>query len=198
MSRAIVDRWTVSGLVVMLTCASLTSAARADAIPPAPEECPPGTDPRTGHAGARCVPHFCGSDVSAPSAVPCDVGSRCRDALIEVRVEPPIDHARPGYPTVAAFEGACDCPRETCQRAFVCVPDDLPVHRCAGATPPRDDTPAHPPRGGCASCAVSTRDHAAAWVTALFALALAAWARRARGVPRDVGADGSRTRTSRI
>ena len=194
----IADRCVVAGLLVIMGSCLARLPVRADAIQPAPEECPPGTYPRTDHGGARCEPRFCGRDVSPQSAVPCDVGSSCRDGFVRFHVVAPIDYARPGFPTVSAFEGDCECPLETCSRGDLCVPDTLPIERCHGATPPRDDAPAQPPRGGCASCEVSAQGHAAACTTALFVLALAAWRARPRGVVRDDGADGSRTRTSRI
>lgn len=140
-------------LVALAAC----SRARADAIKPAPEECPLGTEPRTDHAGPRCEPRFCGRDVAASAApVDCGEGARCRDALL--RFAAPVEDRRPGSPTVSAFEGDCACPRETCVRADVCVPDVSPVEHCAGETPRRAepvvDGPAVEPvaRGGCASC----------------------------------------------
>jgi len=153
----------------VLVALAVHGRARADAIEPEPEECPPGTEPRSDHGGARCEPRFCGRDVAASvGPVDCGEGARCRDALLRFVAPQPLDPRRPGSPTVSAFEGDCACARETCVRADVCVPDVSPVGRCGGQTPRRDE-PAIDGRaasgaapvthGGCASCrALDTRE----------------------------------------
>lgn len=153
----------------------VAGVAAADAIEPPPLECPPGTDPISGHAGPQCWPRFCGRD----GTIECALGARCRDALVRWPEEPVTDWARPGRPTVAAFEGDCGCPTERCVRADVCVPDDAAVERCDGATPPRDATPVTAPRrGGCASCAATTSSRGVVSVLALALLGTLAARRR--------------------
>lgn len=158
----------------------VTGVVAADAIEPPPLECPPGTDPISGHAGPRCWPRFCGRDIEPAGSIECGPGARCRDALVRWPEEPVTDWRRPGQPTVAAFEGDCACPTERCVRADVCVPDDAAVERCAGPTPPRDATPVTlPRRGGCASCAATTGSRGVLSVLVLALLgALAARRRR--------------------
>lgn len=176
-------------VICVVVALAVHGRARADAIQPEPEECPLGTEPRSDHGGARCVPRFCGRDVAASvGPVDCGEGAACRDAPLRFAAPQPLDPRRPGFPTVSAFEGDCACPRETCVRADVCVPDVSPVERCAGATPPRPAPTGPPPstHSGCASCRVrgAHEPHAAAGLLA-GVLVLHATARaRARARPR--------------
>jgi len=48
--------------------------AAADALPPAPENCPPGLDGQTSHRGPICAPIRCTSDAD------CGEGAACADA----------------------------------------------------------------------------------------------------------------------
>lgn len=157
------------------------AVAQADAIAPEPHVCPPGTLPRSDHAGPRCEPRFCGRDVLPEGSVDCGPGASCRDALIRYEVPQPIDWERPGFPTVRPHEGDCACPPDDCQRADVCVPDGVEAERCGGATPPREgEAPSSPPaRGGCASCALHPGSSDAGAGLALALLALLAVRRRA-------------------
>jgi MYXO-CTERM domain-containing protein len=59
----------------ILVAVAWAAPARADAVPPAPKDCPAGTHGVTGHSGAGCVPDAC--PMGAYGAM-CDDGPCCQ------------------------------------------------------------------------------------------------------------------------
>ncbi|MFO0710241.1 MAG: hypothetical protein U0353_10400 [Sandaracinus sp.] len=154
------------------------SLARADAIPPPPEECPLGTTPHSSHAGPSCVATLCGQSASPTTPIACPEGTHCAQA--QLRYPPStFDPRRPGFPVLAAVEGRCACPTPHCVEAEACVPDGLEVERCATA-PEATDSAGRASQGGCASCAAARLPLSSTGTLTLTLLALAILARHTR------------------
>lgn len=180
-----------------LTCGLLAAApgsARADAIPPPPEECPAGTRPVSGHAGASCVPVFCGGSTHDP--VPCPAGSRCIPGRAwwppsEARTP---DLSRPGYPTISLAPEGCGCPSGTCVAAEMCVPDDAPLGPCPAVG---SDDAGRATQAGCSSCAVGRAGGVPSLLGLVFLLFSAAWS-KSRAMARRFVSSSARDRSGAV
>jgi len=97
-------RLAVPLLAVPLLVAGASDAA-ADAVPPEPDDCPPGSVGRTGHEGPYCSPTTCASDSSCPR-----MGQECREVALCVKTETVPRGGRPydGAPETITREGDCE------------------------------------------------------------------------------------------
>lgn len=117
----------------------LLGIARADAVPPPPEECPRGTHGTTGHSGAGCVSDHCPAGSlgmmckGAPTCkvIECvgDGGGLCGGKCQQVKacVRPTTcgggwQRPTPAFDAVASCSGGEPCPADsTCKTFMACV-----------------------------------------------------------------------------
>ena len=183
-------------LLVLLLLVLLAPEAQADVVPPAPEDCPPGSVGSTDHYGPHCRPSICRSDED------CKDGQRCRELALCV-FEKTYEHWR-GNTHRREVRGSCAqgeaCPEESsCETAKRCVPaGDVPPEPSASspaspaspppsasslASPPTTPSPkgAAGPSTRCGACVLvgagGPAGHAA-WAIAIASLALVARRRR--------------------
>jgi MYXO-CTERM domain-containing protein len=160
--------------------------ARADAVPPPPKDCPPGTLGVTGHAGPGCVPDVCppGAYGTMCEGGPCCVVShcggdaggtcgtnyRCEEVKVCTKPRNTIGWGASRHPVkeaLAPCDAAGACPGGgTCEALTACLASS------AAAT----SAPAKP-KGGCGGCAVAERE---APPGVAFGIVLAASAARRR------------------
>lgn len=123
-----------SGMWAALFSALLTGhAAWADAVPPPPASCPPGTVGFTNHVAQGCAPADCTSDAS------CSSGQVCAQYPLCVRRW--VSHSFRGDSYSAEVSGPCDqgkCPAgEGCEDKPHCVPSSfVPRGAPKGSTSP--------------------------------------------------------------
>jgi len=156
-------------LSVLLTLAS-ASLARADAVEPAPEHCPPGSEGRSSHAGPVCAPTAeCTDDAN------CGTGEHCAEISQCIDTRPCGGGWSPPDCTQENVMDVCDATTNcggtaTCRTRRVCQPAPEP--------PPAEPAPAAPPpaesSGGGCRAASGTGSHVVLALFALFALVLRA------------------------
>ncbi len=168
-----------------LATSTADGAARADAVPPPPSDCPPGAIGETGHNGPYCTPKACTTDAECTDRRGYDARPRTCAPLaicVETRKEPSASGWSHGTPItrrfaheVCASDGAC--PVGSCERGHYCVlATDAAPERPATSAPPTASTPtANSPVGvvakGCGSCGAGGAD-AVAWFAIAAGLAM--------------------------
>ena len=105
-------------LSVAAMLALFAGTARADAVPPEPEDCPVGSVGATSHCGAVCHALVCANDGECPDGTACLASKAC--ILVDDCVRPAQNiHAGPCSPeSTCAGEGA------VCQSLKLCVPGE--------------------------------------------------------------------------
>lgn len=96
---------------------------RADAVAPAPEDCPPGTHGHTNHLGPHCRPSPCKSDAD------CSKGQSCKPHALCVTRR--THQSRRGDTTQVAAKESCTggrtCPDPaTCEPGNYCMAPESP------------------------------------------------------------------------
>lgn len=170
------------GSLVWLVAAISGGAARADAVPPPPTECPPGAIGVTGHNGPYCTPMGCSNDAECGDRMGYDKRARtCADVgvCVEERHESSASGWSHGAPiTLRVAHAACAddgrCQVGTCERGKHCLLAEEPT-----PPSPAPQSPAPPTTGSkaCGGCDAGASD-AAAWL--LFAPACLILRRRSR------------------
>ncbi|MBI4699786.1 MAG: hypothetical protein HY744_01245 [Deltaproteobacteria bacterium] len=131
------------------------ATARADALPPPPENCPPGSTGQTGHCGVYCAPRVC-SDVSQ-----CQPGEVCQEQPLCIgQLQGPCGNvppdAAPEY--IDTVEGYCHaqapCVKGQCQKRKVCSPP--PDAGTGGGSADAGSAGAGPHGGGAGGAAPGT------------------------------------------
>lgn len=170
--------------LVWLVAASAGGAARADAVPPPPSDCPPGAIGETGHNGPYCKPKGCTTDAECTDRLGYDKRPRACVPLaicVEERKESSRSGWSHGTPITRRFaHEACDddgrCEVGSCEKGNHCaiIADEPPATTAA---------PTGVPAKGCGGCDAGGAD-LAAWLAIAAGLALrartASDARRAR------------------
>ena len=147
-------------------------AARADAVPPPPNDCPPGAIGETGHNGPYCMPKACSTDAECTDRLGYDKRPRTCAPLaicVETRKEPSASGWSHGTPItrriaheICSEDGACRA--GSCERGNYCaLATDAPPERPATA-PATTSTPNAPAGGvskGCGACDAGGADLAA-------------------------------------
>lgn len=116
-------------LVLSLLAALLVPRiAAADALPPPPEDCPPGARGTSSHSGPACLPIPCATDADCRRNQPYGDPPRvCRSTRLCIGEEVRTNWRRPDASwkvTVARGDCSSACPAgTTCQEALRCVPD---------------------------------------------------------------------------
>ena len=120
--------WAIAAMML-----ALASSARADVVPPPPDQCPADHTPATGHGGPYCRP---------PARTDCPPGYKSRvyerDAYCE---PPPQEPCPPGsdWTSLSAGDGFCivgsSCRQDACGPDATCVPTsyclDWTCFRCS-------------------------------------------------------------------
>ena len=114
--------WVVASLLVTV----LHRDARADAVGPAPEDCPAGSFGDSCHGGQFCRPSTCESDAACVGGETCQEVKVCVGGIqcgggIETADDPPI----PTFAGLCKDDGTCDG-EASCQ----------PLKQCVGAPDP--------------------------------------------------------------
>ncbi|EYF08809.1 hypothetical protein [Chondromyces apiculatus] len=173
----------VTGALALSTALFVT-AARADAVPPPPEDCPPGALGVTGHLGEHCAPTTCAVDsdcekVAARSFSRKSPPLACREQGLCVerrKVDvPPFRHGGAKEVELQIAARACGG-AESCAAPAACEV----VKRCVPAEAAAGSTAAGTPAAmkGC-GCGVAPGGEGAAAIAA--GSLVAAWAVRRRG-----------------
>lgn len=116
-------------LVLALLAALLVPRlAAADAVPPPPDNCPPGARGTTSHSGTACEPIPCATDADCRQNQPYGEPPRvCRSTRLCIGEEERRNWRRNNATwKVSVARGDCSsaCPAgTTCQEALRCVPD---------------------------------------------------------------------------
>lgn len=120
--------------IVLLAFAFVLPTARAfaDAVPPAPTECPAGTEGASSHCGPACFALECSTDQ------PCPTGSTCKTVAMCVAERTCVGAVSQPY-EVTEVTGLCPtgtCGSGSCEAMAVCVADGSsdPSSGCAGAS----------------------------------------------------------------
>ncbi len=102
---------------LVLSVMLYAGAAAADAVPPPPTDCVPGSKGDTCHGGPHCRPRICSNDDACASGESCQALRLCIDQ---------IDCGGLGGPSLGdQVTGACDsgaCSQGSCQTVMVCAP----------------------------------------------------------------------------
>jgi hypothetical protein len=162
-------------LVALGLLMSLT--AFADKVPPAPEDCPPGSTGDTGHEGPHCIPLDCTADSDCKDGKVCQERPLCieKKMLTPGRSRTPFEYVFV-YATCEAGEKCSGA--ATCTTGKRCVaaaapknppadppkdpPKDPPA--TASAQPPANVTPPVTQKGGCSTSPGASEP----WVLILF------------------------------
>ena len=149
--------------------------ALADAVPPAPSNCPPGTRGMTNHVFQGCAPANCNTDATCASGETCTAYPMCARRWTS-------DSSR-GASYSAVADGPCKegkCKEGfTCETKPVCVPKDwTPTSAPTPPTPSAKSLPTTTKPNSC-GCRTPGGDDAP-WGAAALGVALGAFAGRRR------------------
>ncbi|MCB9594508.1 MAG: hypothetical protein H6719_17380 [Sandaracinaceae bacterium] len=163
--------------------------ALADAVGPAPADCPSGAQGSTSHYGPNCAPDPCTSDADCAAAHNRPAGRTCGDAALCVETVT-HEHWR-GNTTVVTSHGPCGagdtCERGECQRGRFCVgapptpPAPPPAEPDPEPAPEAASPPVEPAATDDGGCGVTRGPQPGLPALALAAVALAFARRRRRG-----------------
>ena len=151
------------GLVVPLLV--LAGPAWADAIGPAPKDCPAGSEGTTSHCGPECQPLPCKSDKDCRNKKLCRATRLCiEDGQRPPCGRVPMELENKKYPYRVVF-GKCPpkkaCSRGTCVSAKHCMtpsvaPPPPPKAKPPTAPAPNKATAGTPPKPSSSSCQVAS------------------------------------------
>jgi hypothetical protein len=126
----------VFSILTVLGALLAVTPARADVVPPPPEDCPDGSDGATCHWGGFCAARTCSE------ADPCEAGMTCRELALCIET---VDCGGWGHhPTDivrASCEGGVGCRQGACQNVRVCSETTPPEDGGPGDTGPGDTGP---------------------------------------------------------
>ena len=111
-----------------------TGLAHADAVPPAPTDCPNGTVGATGHTGPYCAPASCTFDSDCREGATCREEALCLGTMSCGGHLPLVDD---GFPmcTVETVHGLCEsgraCASGTCTTRRVCISSSVAPSGCS-------------------------------------------------------------------